>query len=233
MRRTSALSAISIAVLLVSSACTERAAPGAADDGSSNEATVVEVPEGSPTVMFLGDSISGGLFVSPTEAYPAVVQRRLVDEGSPFHLDNRGVAGDTSTDGLARTAFTIAESEPDVVVIQFGSNDGLRGVQLDVTESNLRAIVAKVRAAGATPLLLGIDVDASLGDYARDFGAIYGRIAEDTGVAFVPGFLSGVVGDEDMLFQDNRHPTVEGHVRLADNLSEALAAVVEQSLQDD
>jgi acyl-CoA thioesterase-1 len=185
----------------------------------------LEIPPSSPTVAFLGDSLTAGLHLSPDQAWPAALQRSLADRGLPFELQNAGSSGDTSAGGLTRTDWTL-KSGPEIVVIGLGANDGLRGIDLGSTEANLRAIIEKVRAAGARPLLLGMNVPTNLGDYAEDFAAMYPRIAEDTGVPLVSAFLDGVGGVPDMNLPDGMHPTPEGHERLAMNVADALAELL-------
>ena len=106
------------------------------------------------------------------EAFPAVLQRRLQAQGLAFTLINAGVSGDTSAGGLRRIDWLLKQ-HPDVMVIELGGNDGLRGIPLATIEANLRAIVTKVRAAGVVPLLLGMRIPTSYGaEYASGFEAI-------------------------------------------------------------
>ncbi len=198
---------------------------GFAGEGGAQAAEVV-VPEGAPRVVFLGDSLSAGLHLAAEEAFPAEAQRLLADRGLPFQLVNAGVSGDTTAGGRARLDWLLRQ-EPDVVVVELGGNDALRGLPLIQLEANLRDILQRVRAAGAQPLLLGMDAPASLGpEYARGFSALYGRLAEELGVALVPRFLEGVGGVPSMNLPDGLHPTPAGHRRLAENLADELAALL-------
>ena len=166
----------------------------------------------------LGRRASGGC--------PAVLQRRLAEEGFPFRLINAGVSGDTTAGGVARVDWILGQ-DPDVVVIELGANDGFRGVPLATVEENLRAIVERVREAGAQPLLLGIRLPPNYGsEYTDGFDTLYARVAEETGVSFVPFFMEGVAGVPEMNLPDGIHPTPEGHRRLADNLATALAGML-------
>jgi acyl-CoA thioesterase-1 len=186
----------------------------------------VTVPDGSPKVAFLGDSLTAGLHLPADLAYPAELQRRLAAAGKPFELLNSGSSGDTTAGGLARLPWLLEKSEPDVVVVALGANDGLRGVNLAATEANLREILTKVKEAGARPLLLGMNVPTNLGGYAEDFAAIYPRLAEELDVPLVPFFLEGVGGVPEMNLPDGMHPNPEGHGVLAGNVEEALAALL-------
>jgi acyl-CoA thioesterase I len=175
-----------------------------------------------PKVAFLGDSISAGLHLPADEAFPAVLQRRLQAQGLAFTLINAGVSGDTTAGGLRRVDWLLKQ-RPDVLVIELGCNDGLRGIALAAIEANLRAIIAKTRAAGVTPLLLGMRIPTSYGDdYAAAFDAIYPRLADELGVRAVPFFMQGVGGEPAMNLEDGLHPTTAGHERLANQVEPAL-----------
>jgi acyl-CoA thioesterase I len=171
-----------------------------------------------PSVVFLGDSLSAGAHLAADEAFPAQLQQKLKAEGVPFQLANAGVSGDTSAGGLRRVDWVL-RAKPAFVVVELGANDGLRGMPATGVEQNLRAIIAKIKAQGARVMLLGMRLPPSVGaDYARDFEAIYPRIAADTGVAYVPFFLEGVAGIAELNLPDGLHPTAEGHARIADKL---------------
>ena len=194
-------------------------------DPSREARAALEIPEGSPRVAFLGDSLTAGLHLAADEAWPAALQRSLFDAGHPFFLQNAGVSGDTTADGVRRLEWTL-KSEPDIVVVGLGANNGLRGIDLESTENDLRAIVGGIREAGAVPLLLGMNVPTNLGAYAVEFSKMFPRIAEDLDVAFVPNFLDGVGGIPEMNLPDGIHPTAEGHERLAENVEPELRALL-------
>ncbi|MEM8712027.1 MAG: arylesterase, partial [Planctomycetota bacterium] len=174
-------------------------------EGSSVVHPPLEIPDDAPTVLFLGDSITAGLHLSPDDAFPAAVQRQLMEYGSPFKLVNAGVSGDTTRGGLARLPFVLKNAEPNVVVVELGANDGLRGQSLEATEANLREIIETCRGAGATVMLLGMNVPTNLGDYAKDFAEMYMNISSDLDVIMVPEFLRGVGGIPEMNLEDGMH----------------------------
>lgn len=184
------------------------------------------IPAGAPTVAFLGDSVGAGLHLAEHQAFPAVLQRRLVDEGLPFHLVSSCESGRTTSGGVSALDWVL-RSEPDIVVIELGGNDGLRGIPLDEVERNLRRLVDGARGAGARVLLLGIRLPLNYGEYADGFDALYPTLAEETGVAFVPYFMEGVGGVPSMNLGDGLHPTPAGHEKLADNVLPALRSLVE------
>ena len=177
-------------------------------------------------MVFLGDSIAAGLHLAPSEAFPAVLQRRLAARGLPFRLINAGVSGDTTSGGAARVDW-ILRSKPNVVVVELGANDGFRGVPLATIEANLRQVVSRLREGGAKVLLLAVKLPPNLGrDYTEGFDAIFVRVAMDLGVANVPYFMKGVAGEPDQNLADGIHPTPAGHERLAANVEEALALLL-------
>ena len=176
---------------------------------------VARGPRREPVVVFLGDSLTAGLGLSSEEAWPTLLTEQLEKAGTPIHAVNAGVSGDTSAGGLRRLAWLLRQ-RPDVVVVELGANDGLRGQPLAGVEANLREIVAKSRAAGARVLLLGLRVPPSLGgDYARQFAELYPRLARDLDVPLVPFLLEGVAGNPDLNQPDGIHPNAEGEKRVA------------------
>ena len=178
----------------------------------------------APLVIFLGDSLSAGYGLPAREAFPAVVERKLAERGTPIRIVNAGVSGDTTSGGLSRLPWLL-QQKPDVVVVELGGNDGLRGQPPEAIERSLRAIVEKAKAAGARVILLGMSMPPSYGTaYARSFREIYPRVARDLEVRLVEGFLEGVGGVSALNLPDGIHPTAAGHERLADNVLPALAS---------
>ena len=181
-----------------------------------------EVPDDAPLVVVLGDSIAAGLHLEPSQAFPAVLQRTLAAEGLPFRLVNAGVSGDTSAGGLRRLDWLLKQA-PDVLVLELGGNDGLRGQPVGEIEARLREIVTRSRAAGARVLLLGVRLPPSLGaDYVGAFEALYPRLAGELDCAFVPSFMAGAGGDPARMLDDGIHPNARGHEHIAANVAPAL-----------
>ncbi|MEM7310990.1 MAG: arylesterase [Planctomycetota bacterium] len=179
-----------------------------------------DVPAGAPTVVFLGDSLGAGLHLAEHQAFPAVLQRALADE-RPFHLVNASESGRTTSGGVTALDW-VMQREPDLVVIELGANDGLRGIPIADVESNLRALVQRAREGDADVLLLGMRMPPNYGDYGAEFDALYPRLADELKVPFVPAFLQGVGGEPEMNLPDGIHPTAAGHEKLAENVTPAL-----------
>ncbi len=196
-----------------------------------------EAPASSPAavaaattrIVVLGDSIAAGRGLPESDAFPALVERGLRDEGYAVDVINAGVSGDTSAGGLSRVDW-ILETQPDVVVVELGGNDALRGQPLENTEANLRGIVRRVREAGARVLLLGMDIPTNYGpEYTGAFAALYPRIATDLEVPLVAGFVREVGFDDTLMQPDGLHPTAEGHRRLAATLLPHLRRLIEEA----
>lgn len=185
------------------------------------------LPDDAPKVVFLGDSLSAGMNLKPSEAFPVLLQRRLARQDRPFHLLNAGVSGSTTAAALARLDWVL-KKPADIVVIQLGANDGFRGLSVEDSEKNLRAIIERVRQADARPLLLGMKLPPNYGpDYTRNFEAMFPRLAKELDVAYVPFFLDGVAGVAELNLSDGIHPNVEGHRRIASNLEQPLANILQ------
>lgn len=191
------------------------------------QGTSVDQPrEQGPLVVFLGDSISAGHELAAEQAFPARLREKLAGEGLPFRLVNAGVSGDTTAGGLARLDWLLAQ-KPQIVVVELGANDGLRGLPIPMIEGNLRRIVERIRTHGAVPLLLGMRLPPSYGaDYTRELASIYPRVAQAQEVAFVPFFMEGVAGVAALNLPDGIHPTAEGHDRLAANVTDTLRGLL-------
>jgi acyl-CoA thioesterase-1 len=205
----------------------ESLARPAADAGREKSRERLAIPADAPRVLFLGDSITAGLHLERDQAFPALVQAEFARAGLPFQLVNAGVSGDTSAGGLRRLDWLLGQ-EPDVLVLELGGNDGLRGQPVAEIEARLGQIVARVQEAGARVLLLGMRLPPSLGaSYVRDFEELYGRLAERTGCAYLPFFMRGAAGDAAFMLDDGIHPNAAGHERIAANVAPALRALLE------
>jgi acyl-CoA thioesterase-1 len=188
---------------------------------------MVPTPTAATVVAVLGDSLSAGLGLPESEAFPAVVERMLRELGHDVQVLNAGVSGDTTAGGLNRLDW-ILQQTPDILVVELGGNDALRGQPLENIEANLRQIVGQAREQGARVLLLGMDLPTNYGpDYTRGFAAIYERVARDEGATLVPGFMREVGLDPALLQPDGLHPTAEGQRRLATSLVPALEHLLE------
>jgi len=180
----------------------------------------------APLVVFLGDSLSAGLGLDVDQAYPALVGDLLAERGLPIRVLNAGLSGDTSAGGRERLDWFLRQ-KPDLVVVELGANDALRGQPLDGIEDNLRDILQRVARSGARAVLAGMKIPTNYGpDYSNGFEAIYPRVARETGATLIPFLLEGVAGDPALNQADGIHPTAEGQKIVARTVADLLAPLV-------
>ncbi len=217
----------------VRGSASERAAAAAVERsaGSTDAPGPAAAPASGepPRVVFLGDSLTAGFGLGEGDAWPARVTAALAAEGLPIRAVNAGISGDTSAGGLARVDW-ILRLQPDVVVVELGPNDGLRGLPLEATEDNLRQITRRIEAAGAEVLLVGLRIPPNYGpDYSGRFHDLYPRLAAELGVPLVPFLLEGVGGEPDLNLPDGIHPNVAGHRLVAGNVLPHLRPLVAEA----
>lgn len=175
-----------------------------------------------PVVLFLGDSLTAGYGLAPEQAYPALLDKRWRERGSPFTARNAGVSGATTAGILESLEWSLA---PDVgvVFLAIGANDGLRGLSLAQTRRNLDAIAKRARAGGRRVVLAGMKLPPNYGaDYTRGFEKLYSDLARRHKLERLPFLLEGVAGRPELNLEDGIHPNAEGH--------RAIAALVDRFL---
>lgn len=181
-----------------------------------------------PTVAFLGDSLTAGLGLPESQAYPALIQARIAAEGRSWKVVNAGVSGDTTAGGLARMNW-LYRRKVDVLVVALGANDGLRGLPLKETEANLRAILRRGRSEGSRLVLAGMQMPENLGpDYRKGFAALYPRVAKEEGATLIPFLLEGVAMDPALNQADGIHPNEAGARKVADTVWRGLGPLLKE-----
>jgi acyl-CoA thioesterase I len=171
-----------------------------------------------PRILTFGDSLTAGLGVAAEDAYPAQLQRRLDEQGIRYRVINAGVSGDTTAGGLRRVEWVL-KSRPDIVLLELGANDGLRGLNLQQTKANLERIIQRCQEASVTVVLAGMKLPPNYGaDYTKGFEAIYPALAKQYRVTLIPFFLDGVAGSATLNQADGIHPTSEGYRIIADKV---------------
>lgn len=179
-------------------------------------------------ILFLGNSITAGLGVELSEAFPALVQEKIDSLKLPFKSINAGVSGETSAGGLRRIDWLLKE-KVDVMVLELGANDGLRGFPVEETRKNLQAIIDRTKQAypDVKIILAGMQLPPNLGQkYTADFKNMYADLAQKNGLAFIPFILEKVGGVAKFNQQDGIHPTPEGHQIVAENVWVVLKGVI-------
>ncbi|AQW69070.1 MULTISPECIES: arylesterase [Pseudomonas] len=175
------------------------------------------------TVLIVGDSISAGFGLDTREGWASLLQTRLRQEGFDDKVVNASISGDTSAGGQARLPALLAAHTPEVVVLELGGNDGLRGQPPAQLRQNLAAMIDQSRQAGAKVLLLGMQLPPNYGvRYTTAFAEVYKGLAKDKQVALVPFFLEGVGGVPELMQADGIHPAQGAQQRLLENAWPAL-----------
>ncbi|WP_222908329.1 arylesterase [Pseudomonas sp. DNDY-54] len=171
------------------------------------------------TLLVVGDSISAAFGLETSQGWVHLLQQRLDTEGIDHQVVNASISGDTSAGGLARLPMLLEEHAPEVVILELGGNDGLRGQSPAQLKDNLEAMIEQSREAGAEVVLLGMRLPPNLGQrYTTAFAQVFDTLAEDNKLPYVPFFLEGVGGVEGMMQPDRIHPTAGAQQRLLDNV---------------
>jgi len=176
------------------------------------------------TIVFFGDSLTAGYGLSTAQAFPAIVQEVLNENGFDYEVVNAGLSGETTAGGLSRIDW-ILQKEVDIFILELGANDALRGLPLDQTRINLQSIIDKVKAKypNAKIVIAGMMAPPNLGnDYTSEFRNIFRNVAAQNNAALIPFLLSGVAGDATLNLPDGIHPNIEGHKIVANNVIQVL-----------
>ena len=224
--------AAALAVWLVTPGCGGSETKPAAAPQVPVQSTTVEAPEATAPVrvLILGTSLAAGLGLDPDSSYPAVLQRLADSASLRVEIVNGGLSGETSAGALRRVEWLLRE-RADVVVIETGANDGLRGLDPDSSRANLVAIIERIRAHNpqVRVLLAQMEAPPNLGPrYTREFHDNFLIVARDHEVTLIPFFLEGVAGVSTLNQSDGIHPNEEGARRAALNLWRTLSPVLRQ-----
>lgn len=177
-------------------------------------------------IVGFGDSLMAGYQLNTGEGFPERLQAKLEQLGYDISVTNAGVSGDTTSGGLSRLDWSVPDGT-DLVILELGANDMLRGLMPEVTEQNLEKMILRLKERGIEILLVGMYAAPNLGaDYIRRFDSIYPRLAEKHGLPLVPFFLDGVVTNANLLLSDGMHPNAEGVDRIVENVLPVLEPLV-------
>ena len=202
------------------------AGAGASDTASATSATSIR----QPVVVFFGTSLTAGYGLEPEQAFPVLIEKKAQSEGLPIEAINAGLSGET-TAGAARRIDWVLRTPADLVVIEGGANDALRGLSPDAARANLEQVIAAVRRKqpSAKIVLVQMEAPPNFGAaYTRSFRAIYADIAKKEGIPLLPFLLNGVAGIPRLNQADGIHPNVAGERIVADNLWSALKPIIAQ-----
>jgi acyl-CoA thioesterase I len=173
------------------------------------------------TILVFGDSLSAGYGIPREAAWPSLLQAELQRTHPHYKVINASISGETTSGGLRRLPASLKEHRPNIVILELGANDGLRGTTLDLTEKSLNALVQQSQAAGAKVLLLGMQMPPNYGvAYTKRFKQLYPKMAQRHRIALVPFLLRGIEGDE---FQaDNLHPVAAAQPKILQTVMQQL-----------
>ncbi|NHW01358.1 arylesterase [Stutzerimonas degradans] len=179
------------------------------------------------TVLVVGDSISAAFGLETSQGWVHLLHQRLAEQARPRSVVNASISGDTSAGGLARLPTLLAEHRPEVVILELGGNDGLRGQSPAQLKQNLAAMIEQSQQADAKVLLLGMRLPPNYGRrYTDAFAQVYHELADERDVALVPFVLEGVAGEPGMMQGDGVHPTASAQAQLLENVWPALAPLL-------
>jgi acyl-CoA thioesterase I len=182
-----------------------------------------------PVIVAFGDSLTAGYGADPGDSYPDFLQKELDKNGYRYHVVNAGISGDTTKDGIDRLQDVLA-LKPEVVIVAFGGNDGLRGLPLSITKANLDKIIRTLKDSGAKVVLGGITLPRNYGpDYIRQFNAIYAEAAKKYDLPWTPFLLREVYGVPGRMQEDGMHATAEGNKQVAQNIFPLVEPLLKKS----
>jgi acyl-CoA thioesterase I len=192
---------------------------------SSSTAAAPQTADLRPVIVTFGDSLTAGVVEN---TYPQYLQELLDKNGFAYRVENQGVSGDTTTDGLARVENVVA-AHPALVILEFGGNDGLRGTPVDATEKNLEDMIVRLQSTKAPIALLGITLPPNYGpDYVNGFNAIFPTLARKYHLPLFPFLLANVYRHPEMMQPDGIHPSGEGNKIVARDVFEFVKPMLKQ-----
>ncbi len=184
-----------------------------------------------PTVLVLGDSLSAGFGMDVDQTWVAMLEARLQSEGYGYRVINASISGDTTGNGRRRLPRALTLHQPEIVIIELGGNDGLRGLPVEVMHSNLEDMVIRAHEAGALVVLAGILIPPNYGeDYANEFAAVYPALADKYRLPLIPFFMDGVALSPGKMQADGIHPNTEAQPILMNNVWQVLWPALQESL---
>lgn len=184
-------------------------------------------------ILFVGDSITDGHGLTRDQAFPALIQAKIAEKKWPFEVVNAGVSGETSAGGRRRMAWLLKQPV-DILILELGGNDGLRGIDPADTRTNLAAIIdgVKEKNPDATIILAGMQLPPNLSEaYLARFVPIYPELAREKNALLIEEFLAGVGGKPEMNLEDQIHPNPEGHKVLSETLWKKLEPELQKRLE--
>lgn len=183
---------------------------------------------GEPVILAFGDSLTAGFMVNAKDSYPARLQRLLDEKGYHYKVINAGVSGDTSAGGASRINWVL-QHEPEIVIIELGANDGLRGLPISEMRKNLGAIIEACQNKGAKILLAGMEITPNLGaEYSKEFRESFILLAKQYKVTLIPFFLENVAARPELTQPDGVHPLADGYTIITQTVFQYLEPMLKK-----
>jgi len=180
---------------------------------------LLSLPSWGGTILVFGDSLSAGYGVATGSGWVDLLRQRLQDKGLAYQVVNASISGETSAGGLSNIGAALSRHRPEILILELGANDGLRGLSLKAMKSNLSSIIRQAKTAGARVLLLGMQMPPNYGPrYTERFSAIYGELAAEQQLPLVPFLLQKVALDPSLMQADNLHPNTKGQPLLLETV---------------
>ena len=186
---------------------------------------------GSPTVLVFGDSLSAGFGIDVDQSWTALLQSRLQQQGYEHRVVNASISGETTEGGAARIDAALTNFAPDLIILELGGNDGLRGFPPNRMRGNLERIIQRSKASGAAVVLLGIRIPTNYGPrYTAAFEAVYREVAAELDVEWIEFFMEGVALNDELLQEDRIHPNTQAQPILLENAWPIISAALDDAL---
>ncbi|KEQ51115.1 arylesterase [Sphingobium chlorophenolicum] len=219
------------AIVQLLTACSGEPAANNVAPSAQTQNAATPVADGKLVLAF-GDSLYAGYGVAQNESFPFRLEQALKAQGLAVQVHNAGVSGETSLGGMQRLAFTLdgLPRKPDLLLLDLGGNDMLRGLAPEDSEKNLRAILDELKRRQIPVLLTGMLAAPNMGaDYGAKFNALYPRLAKDYGLPLYPFFLDGVIGDPKLMQADSIHPNPAGVNVIVGKIAPVVAGLLKRS----
>jgi acyl-CoA thioesterase-1 len=181
--------------------------------------SMAAIPDNGPAIIVLGDSLSAAYGMEISESWPSLLQERLKGDGHAHRVFNSSITGDTTQGGLARLPRLLDKRQPDIVILELGGNDGLRGLPIEVTNKNLSSMIEQSQSAGAKVILVEMRIPPNYGrTYTEKFNSMYTVLTEQYGVTLLPFLLQDIALDPELMQADGIHPTALAQPQILDQV---------------
>ena len=184
---------------------------------------------GAPTIVIFGDSLSAGYGIEVDQSWATLLQARLKVQGYEHRVVNASISGETTEGGATRINTALKDFSPDLIILELGGNDGLRGIPTSQMKANLSKIVNRAKASGAAVVLLGIRIPTNYGTrYSTEFEAVFRQVSTDLDVQWIEFFMEGIALNDDLLQDDRIHPNAIAQPILLDNAWPIISATLKK-----